>query len=91
MEVRQDLKYMFRSLGLNELLIIHLHLIEEIFGDTKKGYDFLIIKLNVGELNMELGPELWYSDANPMFSPCCYTESIQKKIIAVVVICIWPH
>lgn len=28
---------------------------------------------------MEFGTEPWYSDSNLMFSPCCYTEFIQKK------------
>lgn len=47
MEIRQDLKYMFRSLGLNEVLIIFLHSIEEISGDMKEVYDFLIIEHQV--------------------------------------------
>lgn len=47
METRQDVKYMFGSLGLKGVLIIHLHFIEETSGDMKEVYGFLITEHQV--------------------------------------------
>lgn len=82
---------MLRPLGLNEVLITHLGLIEEPSGEMKEVYDFLIIehqvkygctKYGVGARTLVLTPI--------QCSLFTTTLNLFRKNITLVVMCIGP-